>query len=151
MSPNFTKTQVLNVRDAKDNIFYKAKVVNSDNDLQSVKLHCVGWNSGHDEVIPLLSARVSEWQSEKLLSSYAARACNRDAPLNADTVAGGSTESDVQDSAGFASVGAGAGKLQRSSRADLGRCGGFCDLSLSTLTILFVQVIRNFFILSLYA
>ena len=135
MSQDFTKGQVVNVKDPKDSKFYKAKIVDTDSDLQLVKVHFVGWNSRHDEVIPLSSARVTEWRSGELLSSDAAGACTGDAPLNADTVAGGSTESGVQDSAGFLSVGAGAGKFQQGSGADLGKCCGFCDLPLSSLYV----------------
>lgn len=117
-------------------MFHKAKIDDADNDLQSGKrYYYVGWNGRHVEGIPFLSARVREWQSEELLSSDAAGACTEDAPLNADTVAGETLDSDVQDSAQFPFLGASAGKLQRGNRTDLWRCYEFWHLPLSTLYI----------------
>ena len=92
-SLSFTKGQFVSVRDLKDEKFYKAKVVEVDDDQKSVRVHYIRWDSRYDEVIPLSSARIMEWQSGGDWSSGAAKISTEEKPLNAEAVPGGSTGS----------------------------------------------------------
>ena len=78
-------------------------------------MHYVGWNTRYDEVVPLSSSRIEEWQSG-VESSGAALSSTGKTHLNATAVPCGSEGATARESAGHASGGSG-NRLQCSREA----------------------------------
>ena len=71
----------MGVRDMKDGKVYRVKVVQVDDEKHSVKVHYIGWNARYNEVVPLSSSRIDEWQSGGALTG--ATSATGETPLNA--------------------------------------------------------------------
>ena len=108
---NFSRGQVLNVKDVKYNRFYEAKIVKIDEDQQELKVHYIGWNQRYDEVIPMSSARIRRAQREAASVAGDGDGSTCEEPLNANPASCGSGMDEVETSPGWL----GGGGEQRSN------------------------------------
>ena len=137
----FVKGDVLNIKDAKDNEFYRAKIVKVDEEHESVKVHYVGWNERYDEILSISLPRIKKLQDSADVMGAVGGAASLEKesavagePLNASSIAAGSGGLSVRSCSGHATSESVGGDQHAGMAAKSDACG-VCPRSLGAQLI----------------